>query len=303
MIALLRNAQGGMTSGYGPLVILPVVWVALTLRRREVVVMAAAGGLLFGLPILLVGAPLYPSTGWRGTLLWTVVAVAVGLLVNAMIAEQRRQARIADDRTQQVVDLQAVFASIAQVARRISVGAEARDLICAVALEAGGASLATIVEPQPRGGFAITGSAGLRVGQVELDSVGPSATAFYSGRPIFVPDVPTRDGSAEAQEGTSKLASILCEPILIGERVLGVLCVGWADKREDLDARNSAICSYLAAEAAAVIERAELVAHLDGLASTDPLTGVANRRGWDEPLEEWLRTRTEEAVLHRDARP
>src|SRR5262245_31768398 len=35
-IALLRHAQGGSSSGYGPLSILPVVWVGFALRRRDV---------------------------------------------------------------------------------------------------------------------------------------------------------------------------------------------------------------------------------------------------------------------------
>ena len=78
LIVLLRQSQGGSTSGYGPLAILPVVWVALTLGRRSVVAIAASTTLLFALPILLIGAPSYPSSGWRGVVLWTVSALVVG---------------------------------------------------------------------------------------------------------------------------------------------------------------------------------------------------------------------------------
>src|SRR5262249_38899535 len=35
VIGLLRGAQGGAASGYVPLAILPVLWIALTLGRRE----------------------------------------------------------------------------------------------------------------------------------------------------------------------------------------------------------------------------------------------------------------------------
>jgi hypothetical protein len=60
LIALLRQAQGGSTSGYGPLAILPVAWVGLTQRRRAVAAISVCTVLMFGLPIALVGAPLYP---------------------------------------------------------------------------------------------------------------------------------------------------------------------------------------------------------------------------------------------------
>ncbi len=98
LIVLLRQAQGGSTSGYAPLAILPVVWVGLTQRRRAVAVMSLCTALMFGLPIAIIGAPLYPSTGWRGVVLWSVVAVVMGTGANLVVAEQRRQARLSRTR-------------------------------------------------------------------------------------------------------------------------------------------------------------------------------------------------------------
>jgi hypothetical protein len=89
LIAALRQSQGGSGSGYGPLAILPVVWVALTLGRRSVAAITASTTLLFALPILLVGAPAYPSSGWRGVVLWTVSALVVGAVANYIMAVQR----------------------------------------------------------------------------------------------------------------------------------------------------------------------------------------------------------------------
>ena len=94
VIALLRQAQGGSASGYGPLVILPVVWVGLTQRRRAVAVISCCTALLFALPIVIIGAPLYPSSGWRSVVLWAVVSVAIGLGANRAVADHRRQADV-----------------------------------------------------------------------------------------------------------------------------------------------------------------------------------------------------------------
>src|SRR4051812_25130076 len=66
VLALLRQAQGGSTSGYAPLAILPVIWVGLTRGPRSVAVMSACTAAMFAVPIVVLGDPLYPATGWRG---------------------------------------------------------------------------------------------------------------------------------------------------------------------------------------------------------------------------------------------
>ena len=95
LIALLRQAQGGNASGYGPLAILPVVWVGLTQGRRAVAVISVCTGLLFALPIWIFGEPMYPSAGWRGVVLYTIVAFVVGLGAHRVVAEQRARASLA----------------------------------------------------------------------------------------------------------------------------------------------------------------------------------------------------------------
>ena len=69
VVALLRHAQGGSTSGYAPLAILPVVWVGLALGRRELLAIVACTAALFAVP-LLVDSPIrarggaVSSSGW-----------------------------------------------------------------------------------------------------------------------------------------------------------------------------------------------------------------------------------------------
>ena len=78
MIALLRQAQGGSASGYSPLVILPVAYVGLKLGRVHVAAITAVTAGLFAIPVLVLGAPMYPSSGWRAVVLWSIVASLVG---------------------------------------------------------------------------------------------------------------------------------------------------------------------------------------------------------------------------------
>ncbi|HEX8855151.1 MAG TPA: GGDEF domain-containing protein [Thermoleophilaceae bacterium] len=89
VIALLRDADGGTTSGYGVLVILPVFWFAMYGTRRELCIAIAAMAATLIAPLLLAGNPLYPSTEWRRVLLWAVAAPLIGFTVQNLIARVR----------------------------------------------------------------------------------------------------------------------------------------------------------------------------------------------------------------------
>ena len=65
---------------------------------------------------------------------------------------------------------------------------------------------------------------------------------------------------------------------------VGVLAVGWTEHRPALTERDAELLRLLAAEAAITIHRTDLLARLQSTARTDPLTGLPNRRVWDEDL-------------------
>jgi diguanylate cyclase (GGDEF)-like protein len=294
-IAMLRQSQGGSTSGYSPLAILAVVWVAIVLDRRAVRLVTACSALMFAVPLLFVGAPMYPSSGWRGAVLWTVTAYIVGAVVNAAFGEQRRQAADAHLHAQEMEEMQRAFAAIARVARDVSLGTDARQLVCAVALTSTQATLSTVVEPRGSG-FEITGSAGVPIAAGELRSIQPGASiaAFEEGRRIFIADVAKQAGVSPQIVRATGIVSVLYEPILRDGQAVGVLAIAWDAPRGKLDAKTAAIAQFLAAEAGAAIERADLLTRLEGQARSDPLTLLPNRRAWDEALA--LATRGDDRV-------
>lgn len=111
-IAALRESQGGASSGYSPLAVLAVVWVALMLDRRAVVLITACTGLMFALPLTLIGGSAYPSTGWRGAILFTFVALVVGEVVHRSVTRMRAQAVEAESRSEELEEMQRAFAAI-----------------------------------------------------------------------------------------------------------------------------------------------------------------------------------------------
>lgn len=88
-VALMRDAAGGAVSGFGPLYLLPVLWVALYGTRGELVVILAGVAAAFYVPLLAIGGHAYPLVGWRAGGLFVMVASIIGLTAHGLIARLR----------------------------------------------------------------------------------------------------------------------------------------------------------------------------------------------------------------------
>jgi signal transduction histidine kinase len=91
LVALLREAAGGSSSGFGGLLLLPVLWLAVTAGRRELAAVLFAMAVAQLLPLGLVGPPRYPASGFRGAFVLTTVAAITGLMVQRLVTETREQ--------------------------------------------------------------------------------------------------------------------------------------------------------------------------------------------------------------------
>lgn len=121
-------------------------------------------------------------------------------------------------------------------------------------------------------------------------AVGRSLAAEVVGRRqgVFVPDT-LADGHASALvHERSGWRSGFFQPVVAGERVLGVLAVVWSSPRPTPPPMAERLVPLLAAQAGAVIARTDHLAQLTELAGKDPLTGLPNRRSWDDELERTL---------------
>lgn len=89
VVALLRQSQGGAASGYEPLLVLPVFWLALHGTKRQLLLGIGVMAIALFAPILLLGAPEYPSAEWRPALLWTTTSLIVGLTTGSLMRTAR----------------------------------------------------------------------------------------------------------------------------------------------------------------------------------------------------------------------
>jgi diguanylate cyclase (GGDEF)-like protein/PAS domain S-box-containing protein len=117
-----------------------------------------------------------------------------------------------------------------------------------------------------------------------LDGATLTAAVFKRGELAFVPDLAEDPRMTLRWREITGAGSSAWVPVTGDGRVHGVLAVGWPAVREALPAREAELLRLLAAEAAVTIHRTALLGSLQATARTDPLTGLPNRRVWDEDL-------------------
>jgi diguanylate cyclase (GGDEF)-like protein len=186
-------------------------------------------------------------------------------------------------------DIAAVLDATRELARSTHADT-ARTAICEAALKVSGGVLAALFEPDP-GGTALHTSAAFgdmpeAVRDARLPFVGGSSgevRAFVSAEPVFVSDTSGETAVSRELKATG-VRSCLFQPVVRDGRSIGVLTAAWSRPMSAPPERTAAVLRLLAAEAAVAIERADLLARLEAVARTDDLTGLANRRAWDEQL-------------------
>lgn len=207
-------------------------------------------------------------------------------------AEQEVRARAED---------MAVVADVARDLATVTDANAARAAICGAARDVSGCKAAILYEPDAHGRELVsTFVEGAHVPTIRLPFAGERSgaiVAFSSGQPFFVADLVGHPAVAQQQVTALEVVSALWQPVLANGVSIGVLTVAWDRRVEELPDRLASLMALLAAEAAVAIERADLLARLEAVARTDDLTGLANRRAWEEQLPREL------ARAQRDERP
>jgi diguanylate cyclase (GGDEF)-like protein len=298
VIALLREADGQALSAYGVLAMLPVFWLALYANRRELTVAMAGIAAVFLSPLVLVGPPAYPSSEWTRVLVWICVAPIVGYTVQGLVRQlrtrvdetSRREADLltSQDETRRLVENMAAVTDATRQISRTTDPEVARHVICAAASAITGGRFSTLLEPDGEGALVMTANHGLQGSPPIRIVIGGEASgaaeAFFSGKSLFVDDARHDPSVSQRMTKSTGAVSVHFEPVLRNEETIGVLAVGWDHVISALEQQTVAAVRMLAAETAMMIERADLLARLEASARTDDLTGLLNRRAWEEEL-------------------
>ncbi|HEY3436225.1 MAG TPA: sensor domain-containing diguanylate cyclase [Actinotalea sp.] len=278
VIALERHARGGSSSGYPPLVMLPIIWLAIYGTRRQLataVLMLVAT--LLG-PVVVIGPPLYPRTAW-GVALVTIAVAGLGGPLMQRLVEQSRQ-RAAD------------VAALGRITRALTGESDPRGELCEAAAMVVGARFAALFECGPAGSLVATaGTPGLDLDALRVDprtETSATAEVWRTGKRLYVADARADPRASARHAAATGAVAVLFEPITRNGSPTAVLVVGFNRSRPRVPEAALDMIELVGAEISAALERAALLEMLAAQARTDALTGAANRRSWDEALEREL---------------
>jgi diguanylate cyclase (GGDEF)-like protein len=286
-VALLRSSAGGFSSGVGVLALVPVFYVALYGSRRALAAVIV-GVLVFYLgPILLIGAPEYPNSQYRVALMAVAVYSIIGLTTQGLVRRVKQGAGEARERER-------MLRQVNELVRNLFASSDARGDVCEAARTIGQADVAVLYEPVgATGAMRSSATAGIDAESIELPADRETAVhrAFRTGEPVLLTeDLERLVGSRELWEASGSPQAVLYEPLLRGSEAVGVLVVGWKAEVRMTDPAVTVV-ALLAHEAAAVIDRADMMTQLTAVAETDDLTGLPNRRAWEARLRQAHRGR------------
>jgi diguanylate cyclase (GGDEF)-like protein/PAS domain S-box-containing protein len=191
------------------------------------------------------------------------------------------------------------LSAIATVTRAVSHSdpSDARRTICELAVEVTGAQSAALWETDAEGVLHNTFMSGRPSTDVAIghdQSENGSRIVWRTGRPLFVAE---GEGSPHVDQriihkhfGDRPLSlSMYFRPISDGAGVRAVLVLLWTPSIAQVPPDAEPVLEVLAAEAALAMQRSALLDRLAELSRTDELTGLPNRRAWEELLDRELR--------------
>jgi len=172
-----------------------------------------------------------------------------------------------------------------EIARAAQEGADPRQLVLRSIASLAHASTVSLLEPIGDDQLAVTATSGLEhlVGvTVDLDEESATAHVWRTGQPLFASvaeDSPHVSRDVLRESGAT---SLLWQPVGLDGRVIAILALGWRDRLESVSGTERAAVEALAAETAMALHSERMRQQLELTVVTDQLTGLLNRRGWDE---------------------
>jgi diguanylate cyclase (GGDEF)-like protein len=274
------------------------LWVALFafsfFRRAEAIAHGVAIGVAFALVQHLRHEP-HPAGRWLTTIATLFIA---GVFIDTLVRRVRHQA---DQSLQDAASMTAVVTAM-QIIFGHATAAATRAELCKTAREVTNCDFAVLWEPLANGSgmeaSATDGDLGVSEQLAFQSSHSGALQAFVSGHVVFVPDARAEPQLVQELIDAAAIASCLSQPVVRDDVTVAVLSVYWSKPMTQLPGNVDAVLSLLAAQVPIAVERADLLVRLERMARTDDLTGLPNRRAWDEELpREMQRARREQWPL------
>ncbi len=279
-ILLIRSGTDGLEMGVGPLLLIPVLAIALYGSRRALIAVLAVVILTVCAVHLSANEhQLVVTSIWRQDLILVVLACILGAAIHELVSRLRDERIVSDQRGEQLE-------LVSQIIRKLATSLEPTRALCEMAVDLTEARGAALYRRLPEGAALLAWEGGR---PRELRQLGPTAInaaldGFRSADDqvhVYGAGSPELELCAPAWIGF-EVGSIVCASVRAENEVIGLLVLAWPDGQDPED--SVVPLDMLAAEASIAIRKQEVTEQLEHLATTDPLTGIDNRRGWNRVI-------------------
>lgn len=168
---------------------------------------------------------------------------------------------------------------------------EARGAICDEAHSAAAADATILLEPDAEGlRLLATASSGVDAdgAVLPLNEASGAAVSLRTNSVNFVADTRLEAPVAGELLRGHGLESALWQPVARGRTIRAILAVGWRAVDRNLEPRVMRMLELIGVEAAVSLDRGGALERLLGMAHSDILTGLPNRRSWEDELRREL---------------
>ena len=178
------------------------------------------------------------------------------------------------------------LAHLQQLAQAVARETDARDHVVDGIRSLVDGSFASLLEPTP-GSEELVVTRATRPDLVDLrvpldGTPSGTAVAFTTGKPFFVGEAEDHPLVLQPARAISQASSLLYHPVICDGHTAAVLVVGWEEPVAELAERVSNLVALAAEEAASALQRLAAMRRWEEAALTDVLTGIPNRRAFEQ---------------------
>ncbi|MGA7395868.1 MAG: sensor domain-containing diguanylate cyclase [Solirubrobacterales bacterium] len=276
---LVREATDGLGAGLGPLLLIPAIAVAVYGSRRALALMVGTIALIVMSIEIFVESKPGLSQGWQQDMILVVLATVLAVAIQDLVMRMREERELAAFRGRQIENLNSVTKAIAT-------SANGGLALCETTTDVTDAIGVGLFQMSSTGDLELVASKNGRRDILRQVASGPSLVPRKTINARKRHTLTNADDEMNLQRlawQDVNVGTIVWEPIELDGRPLGVLALAYPPEWQG-DSESVLPIDLLAAEGAIAIQQHQVTEQLELLATTDPLTNVDNRRGWEKVI-------------------
>lgn len=276
---LIRQATEGLDSGLGPLLLIPAIAVAVYGSRRMLYAMIATiAAVVITIEVLISEGPGI-SQGWRQDAILVVLATVLAIAIQDLVNRMREERALAAFRGEQIEHLRSITKAIATSAN----GGRALCTTTTDVTEAVGVALLQLGDSDELELVAWQNGRGEVLRQIASGEALTPRAVILSGERHTLNEADDEMNLQRMAWENVTVGTVVWQPVVLEGRTIGLLALAYESGWQG-DSESVLPIELLAAEATVAIQRHQLTEKLEQLATTDPLTNVDNRRGWQRVI-------------------